>query len=91
MDEFKKFLKVIAFVIVCGVTIAASSGSINLGVETHEGFNIVVGILNFGWLYFPIREIVKYFKNRDAAKAPEKGGAKMDKEKEDKNTYSDKA
>jgi hypothetical protein len=90
MNEFKQFIKVIAFVIVCGVTIAASSGSINLGVETHEGFNIVVGILNFGWLYFPIREAVKYFKSRTAAKEAAKAGVSEQKADEDNKTDSAK-
>lgn len=85
MDEFKKFIKALGLMLAIMVTIIASAAGLNTG-----SIYAVAGVCNFGWLYFPIREIVKYFKNRDAAKAPEKGGAKMDKAKEDKNTYSDK-
>ena len=86
MDEFKKFIKALGLMLAIMVTIIASAAGLNTG-----SIYAVAGVCNFGWLYFPIREIVKYFKNRDADKAPEKGGAKQDKTKEDKNNiYEDK-
>lgn len=85
MDEFNKFIKALGLMLAIMVTIIASAAGLNTG-----SIYAVAGVCNFGWLYLPIRELVRYFKNRDAAKATEKGGAKMDKEKEDKNTYSDK-
>lgn len=85
MDEFKKFIKALGLLLAIMVTIIASAAGLNTG-----SIYAIAGVCNFGWLYFPIREIVKYFKNRDADKAPEKGGVKQDKAKEDKNTYSDK-
>lgn len=85
MDEFKKFIKALGLMLAIMATIIASAAGLNTG-----SIYAVAGLLNFGWLYFPIREIVKYFKNRDANKAPEKGGVKQDKAQEDKNTYSDK-
>lgn len=85
MDEFKKFIKALGLLMAIMVAIIASVGAINVG-----SIYAVAGVCNFGCLYFPIREIVKYFKNRDAAKVPEKGGVKQDKTESKNNTYSDK-
>lgn len=90
MDEFKKFIKGAAVALVCFFTAVASAGSIDFGTADPEPLYRIAGILNLGWLYFPIREIVKYFKNRDAAKAPEKGGVKQDKTESKNNIYEDK-
>lgn len=85
MDEFKKFLKALAVVIVAGVTIAASVGSICYGMN-DDSFYILTGVLNFGWLYFPIREIVRYFKARNAQKTSAKGGVASEKPQADNKT-----
>lgn len=85
MDEFKKFIKALGLLLAIMVTIIASAAGLNTG-----SIYAVAGVCNFGWLYFPIREIVKYFKNRDAAKAPEKGGVKQDKTESKNNIYEDK-
>ena len=85
MDEFKKFIKALGLMLAIMVTIIASAAGLNTG-----SIYAVAGVCNFGWLYFPIREIVRYFKNRDAAKAPEKGGVKQDKTESKNNIYEDK-
>ena len=85
MDEFKKFMKALGLLLAIMVTIIASAAGLNAG-----SIYAVAGVCNFGWLYFPIREIVRYFKNRDAAKAPEKGGVKQDKTESKNNIYEDK-
>ena len=85
MDEFKKFIKALGLMLAIMATIIASAAGLNTG-----SIYAVAGLLNFGWLYFPIREIVRYFKNRDAAKASEKGGVKQDKTESKNNIYEDK-
>lgn len=85
MDEFKKFIKALGLLLAIMVTIIASAAGLNTG-----SIYAVAGVCNFGWLYFPIREIVRYFKNRDAAKALEKGGVKQDKTESKNNIYEDK-
>lgn len=85
MDEFKKFIKALGLLLAIMATIIASAAGLNTG-----SIYAVAGVCNFGWLYFPVREIVRYFKNRDAAKAPEKGGVKQDKTESKNNIYEDK-
>lgn len=59
MTDFKQFLKALAIVFASLLTIIASAGAIMAG-----GIYSFAGILNFGWLFFPIREVVKHFKAR---------------------------
>lgn len=59
MEEFKKFLKAAGLALSILLTIIASVGAIMAG-----SIYTFAGILNFGWLFFPIREVVKHFKAR---------------------------
>ena len=86
MDEFKKFLKVAAVALVCFFTVVASAGSIDFGTADPEPLYRLAGILNLGWLYFPIREIARYFKARNAQKTSAKGGVVPEKPQADNKT-----
>lgn len=59
MKDFKQFIKALAVVLAALLTIIASAGAIMVG-----GIYTFAGILNFGWLFFPIREVVKHLNAR---------------------------
>ena len=81
MDEFKKFLKALGLMLAIMFTIIASAAGLNTG-----SIYAVAGLFNFGWLYFPIREIVRYFKARNAQKTSANGGIAPEKPQADNKT-----
>lgn len=73
MEEFKNFLNILGAFIAGLLTIIASAGAIMAG-----GIYTFAGILNFGWLYFPIREVIKHL-NARKGNAPAGNGGISDK------------
>lgn len=59
MKDFKQFIKALAVVLAALLTIIASAGAVNFG-----GFYAFAGVCNLGWLYFPIREVIKHLNAR---------------------------
>ncbi|MBO7510241.1 MAG: hypothetical protein J6T35_03575 [Bacteroidales bacterium] len=88
MEEFKKFLKAAGIVLAILLTIIASVGAICFG-----SIYTFAGVCNFGWLYYPIREVVKYFKNRNASAPAGKGSISQPVERGDnhEDTYKQKS
>ena len=85
MEEFKNFLKAAGLALAILLTIIASVGAICTG-----SIYTVAGVCNFGWLYFPIREIVRYFKARNSDGSAGKGGVKEPEAESKNNIFEDK-
>ncbi len=85
MEEFKNFLIAAGFALAILLTIIASVGAICTG-----SIYAVAGVCNFGWLYFPVREIERYFKERNSGGATGKGRAKEPVAESKNNIFEEK-
>lgn len=60
--EFKNFLHGLLALVLVAVSIIAGAGSISFGVSSKETIYIITGILNLGWVYPVVRQLVKYIR-----------------------------
>lgn len=84
-QEFKNFLKALVIVLTGLLTIIASAGAIGAG-----SLYAFAGFVNLGWMYFPIREAVKYFKERNASGNASKGAASKPAQEDSKDIAEQK-
>lgn len=60
--EFKNFLHALLALVLVFVCVVASAGCISFGAEGKNSLYIGAGVLNLGWIYPVIRQLVKFIK-----------------------------